>query len=114
MRETVGPLSEAADGTSAAFYLSVQTAPTFKARQGGPDDFPRHMSKLGVYPNGLLYRLLICMWSHFTVELLSKIGCRDIKYEAPHIVHVICSVRLLFLDLGGLRLSELCKVLWRN
>lgn len=50
----------------------------------------------GYTPMDFCTEMLVCMWSHFTVELLSKIGCRDIKYEVPHVVHVICSVRLLF------------------
>ena len=39
-------------------------------------------------------------------RLLSKIGCRDVKYEVPTSIHVVCSVRLRF----GVRMSEVCKV----
>ena len=43
------------------------------------------------------------MWSHVTVEVLSKIGCRDIKYEIPRVVTSFARCGSFFprsLDLG--------------
>lgn len=48
----------------------------------------------GNWGSYLLYRALACMWSPFPAELSSEIGCRDIKYEFPHVFHVNRSVRL--------------------
>ena len=59
---------------------------------------------LELYLHGLLYRGLACMWSPFPAGLLSKIGCRDIKYEIPHVFHVNRSVRLFFT----------CSLGWRD